>query len=277
MDLCAGQQERPGALAEGQKVTDTITVTVDDGNGGTATQVITVTITGTNDAAIITPSKPGDDAGSVKEDDKLTTGGKLDVTDKDAGEASFKPQTDFKGEHGKFSIDANGNWKYELDNNDPKVQALGVGEKLVETFEVVTADGTKGTVTVTINGTNDAPVISGQASGEVTDGGNTSATGQLGKTDVDVNDTHTWSVSNDGKGKYGTFTVDQTGKWTYNLDPANTSVKELKTGESITETFTVYVDDGKGGKTPRPSPSRSTAPTTAPSSPRASRATTRAR
>ena len=265
------------ALTEGQKVTDTITVTVDDGNGGTATQVITVTITGTNDAAVITPSKPGDDAGSVKEDDKLTTGGKLDVTDKDAGEASFKPLTDFKGDHGKFSIDANGNWKYELDNNDPKVQALGVGEKLVETFEVVTADGTKGTVTVTINGTNDAPVISGQASGEVTDGGNTSATGQLGKTDVDVNDTHTWSVSNDGKGKYGTFTVDQTGKWTYNLDPANTSVKELKTGESITETFTVYVDDGKGGKTPRPSPSRSMAPTTAPSSPRASRVTTRAR
>ena len=103
-------------------------MTVDDGHGGKATQVITVTITGTNDAAIITPSKPGDDAGSVKEDDKLTTGGKLDVTDKDAGEASFKPQTDFKGDHGKFSLDANGNWKYELDNNDPKVQALGVGE-----------------------------------------------------------------------------------------------------------------------------------------------------
>ena len=70
-------------------------------------------------------ASPGDDAGSVKEDDKLTTGGKLDVTDKDAGEASFKPQTDFKGDHGKFSLDANGNWKYELDNNDPKVQALG--------------------------------------------------------------------------------------------------------------------------------------------------------
>ena len=92
MDLHAEQRRRQGqALTEGQKVTDTITVTVDDGNGGTATQVITVTITGTNDAAVITPSKPGDDAGSVKEDDKLTTGGKLDVTDKDAGEASFKP------------------------------------------------------------------------------------------------------------------------------------------------------------------------------------------
>ena len=124
MDLQADNDSaQVQALKEGQKVTDTITVTVDDGHGGTATQVVTVTITGTNDAAVITPSKPGDDAGSVTEDDKLTTGGKLDVTDKDAGEASFKPQTDFKGDHGKFSIDANGNWKYELDNADPKVQA----------------------------------------------------------------------------------------------------------------------------------------------------------
>ncbi|MFY1856231.1 VCBS domain-containing protein, partial [Achromobacter xylosoxidans] len=112
------------ALKDGQKVTDTITVTVDDGHGGKATETITVTITGTNDTAVITPSKPGDDAGNVKEDGNLTTGGKLDVTDKDAGEATFNPQTDAKGDHGKFSIDANGNWKYELDNDDPKVQAL---------------------------------------------------------------------------------------------------------------------------------------------------------
>ncbi|MFY1933744.1 VCBS domain-containing protein, partial [Achromobacter xylosoxidans] len=49
------------ALKDGQKVTDTITVTVDDGHGGKATETITVTITGTNDAAVITPSKDGDD------------------------------------------------------------------------------------------------------------------------------------------------------------------------------------------------------------------------
>ncbi|NEV09356.1 hypothetical protein GND97_31200, partial [Achromobacter xylosoxidans] len=96
------------ALTEGQKVTDTITVTVDDGNGGTATQVITVDIAGTNDAAVITPSKPGDDKGTVQEDTTLTANGKLDIVDKDAGQASFKPQTDFQGQYGKFSIDANG-------------------------------------------------------------------------------------------------------------------------------------------------------------------------
>ncbi|MFY3317967.1 VCBS domain-containing protein, partial [Achromobacter ruhlandii] len=67
------------ALAEGQKVTDTLTVTVDDGHGGTATETITVEITGTRDAAIITPSKPGDDAGTVQEDKVYTANGKLEV------------------------------------------------------------------------------------------------------------------------------------------------------------------------------------------------------
>ncbi|WP_241061291.1 VCBS domain-containing protein, partial [Achromobacter xylosoxidans] len=113
------------------------------------------------------------------EDGNLVTGGKLDVTDKDAGEATFNPQTDAKGEHGKFSIDANGNWKYELDNDDPKVQALAVGEKLVETFTVTTADGTKSTITVTIDGTNDDPKLSGKTDGAVAEDGTTSATGKL--------------------------------------------------------------------------------------------------
>ena len=63
MDLRAGQQERPGqALAEGQKVTDTIVITVDDGKGGKATQTVTVEVTGTNDA----PTIGGTATGAVK-------------------------------------------------------------------------------------------------------------------------------------------------------------------------------------------------------------------
>ncbi|MCH1985554.1 retention module-containing protein [Achromobacter xylosoxidans] len=236
------------ALKDGQKVTDTITVTVDDGHGGTATKTITVDITGTNDAAVITPSKDGDDQGNVKEDGNLTTGGKLDVTDKDAGEATFNPQTDAKGEHGKFSIDANGNWKYELDNDDPKVQALAVGEKLVETFTVTTADGTKSTITVTIDGTNDDPKLSGKTDGAVAEDGTTSATGKLDVTDVDTSDTHTWTVSNNGDGQYGKFTVDANGNWKYELDNTSDKVQALKDGQKVTDTITVTVDDGHGGK-----------------------------
>ncbi|GAB1837195.1 hypothetical protein MyNCGM121_39750 [Achromobacter xylosoxidans] len=235
------------ALKEGETVTDTITVTVDDGHGGKATETITVTITGTNDAAVITPSKDGDDEGNVKEDGNLVTGGKLDVTDKDAGEATFNPQTDAKGDHGKFSIDANGNWKYELDNNDPKVQALAVGEKLVETFTVTTADGTKSTITVTIDGTNDDPTLSGKTDGAVAEDGTTSATGKLDVTDVDTSDTHTWTVSNNGDGQYGKFTVDANGNWKYELDNTSDKVQALKDGEKVTDTITVTVDDGHGG------------------------------
>ncbi|MGR6079310.1 VCBS domain-containing protein [Achromobacter sp. CSND-B12] len=236
------------ALTEGQKVTDTITVTVDDGNGGTATQVITVDITGTNDAAVITPSKPGDDKGTVQEDTTLTANGKLDIVDKDAGQASFKPQTDFQGQYGKFSIDANGNWSFKLDNDAKAIQQLGAKEHLTETFTVTSADGTTSQVVITINGTNDAPTVSGTATGAVAEDGTTTTSGQLTKTDVDVNDKHTWSVNNEGKGQYGTFTVDQNGKWTYVLDNDSAKVQALTEGQKVTDTITVTVDDGNGGK-----------------------------
>ena len=221
-------------------------MTVDDGHGGTATQVVTVTITGTNDAAVITPSKPGDDAGSVTEDDKLTTGGKLDVTDKDAGEASFKPQTDFKGDHGKFSIDANGNWKYELDNADPKVQALGVGEAGRDLRG--RHRRTKGTVTVTINGTNDAPTIGGVAAGAVKEDGTTTVSGQLTKSDVDTNDTHTWSIANNGNGQYGKCHRRPDRQVDLRAGQQERPGQALAEGQKVTDTIVITVDDGKGGK-----------------------------
>ncbi|WP_085910179.1 VCBS domain-containing protein, partial [Kiloniella majae] len=45
-------------LAAGEVITQTYTVTVDDGNGGTVDQDVTVTITGTNDAPVITDNTP---------------------------------------------------------------------------------------------------------------------------------------------------------------------------------------------------------------------------
>ena len=180
-------------------------------------ETITVKINGTNDGAIITPSKPGDDKGSVTEDDKLTANGKLDVVDPDKGEAVFKPQTDIAGTYGKFSIDANGNWKYELNNSDPKVQALGAGEKLTETFTVTTADGTTGTVTITVNGTNDKPTIGGVATAM----SRKTARRKCRPTDQDrrgrQRQTHLVG-QRQRQGQYGTFSVDTNGKWTYKLD-----------------------------------------------------------
>ena len=105
--------------AEGQKVTDTITVTVDDGNGGT-TQVITVTVTGTNDA----PTISGTATGGIKEDGPDTTvTGQLTQHDIDTNDThTWSVTTAARKAVRLVQIDQNGKWTYTLNNDDPKVR-----------------------------------------------------------------------------------------------------------------------------------------------------------
>ncbi|MFJ1303053.1 VCBS domain-containing protein, partial [Pseudomonadota bacterium AL_CKDN230030165-1A_HGKHYDSX7] len=233
------------ALKSGQAITETYTVQVSDGHGGTDTKVISVTINGTDDAAVITPHVPGSDQGRIQEDGQLVANGKLDIVDPDAGQAVFQAQPGTAGAYGTFTVDANGNWTYSLDNANKAVQALGADKTLTETFTVTSADGSKHDITVTIQGTNDAPKLSGEVTGSVTEDGVKTASGQLTTTDVDTTDTHTYSVVGNAKGTYGSFAVDGTGKWTYTLD--NAAAQTLKSGQAITETYTVQVSDGHGG------------------------------
>ena len=51
------------------------------------------------------------------------------------------------------------------------MQALNVGQTLTDTFTVTTVDGTAQLVTITINGANDAAVITGTATGTVVEAG----------------------------------------------------------------------------------------------------------
>jgi hypothetical protein len=48
-----------------------------------------------------------------------------------------------------------GTWSFSLDNANSQVQALNVGQSMVDTFSVTTVDGTSQTVAVTINGSNE--------------------------------------------------------------------------------------------------------------------------
>ena len=99
-------------------------------------------------------------AGLSREDGALTTGGTLTIADADAGQASFAAQAATAGSFGTFTLDAAGAWTYALNNAAPAVQALGAGQTLTETFSVAALDGTTSSVTVTINGSNDAAVLS---------------------------------------------------------------------------------------------------------------------
>ena len=72
---------------------------------------------------------------------------------------------------GSYTLTAAGVWTYTLDNNNPAVQALNVGQTLTDTFTVTTVDGTAQLVTITINGANDAAVITGPVTGTVLEAG----------------------------------------------------------------------------------------------------------
>src|SRR5205814_1825407 len=117
-------------------------------------------------------------------------------------------------------------------------------------FTVTTIDGTPQTVTVTINGTNDAAVISGTTTGSVTEDGGTkcdlpTATGTLTVTDVDnapgFAAVNCPTASDAG---YGTFTMTADGVWTYKLDNSNCAVQALNDGDTRTDCFTVTTIDG---------------------------------
>ncbi|MDD5052924.1 MAG: VCBS domain-containing protein, partial [Sulfuricurvum sp.] len=144
-------------LTVGQVVHDTLSVTSLD---GTASQTINVTVTGSNDNATIT----GTATGSVTEDVAVTSGnltasGTLSVNDVDVGQAVFQTPATLNGTYGTFIFNTtSGAWTYSASNSQSAIQSLGAGQTLTDTISVKSADGTATqAITVTINGTNDAP------------------------------------------------------------------------------------------------------------------------
>ena len=162
---------------------------------GTA-QVVTITIDGANDAAVISGDIIGDatEAGGVANGIPGTTAtGTLTDTDVDNAANTFQAAVD-NGDsgYGSYTVDASGHWAYAIADDNSAVQALNVGDTLSDSFTVLTTDGTAQVVTITIDGANDAAVISGDISGEATEAGGvangtagTTATGTLTDTDVD--------------------------------------------------------------------------------------------
>lgn len=126
-------------------------------------------------------------------------------------------------------------------------------------FTVTVSDGKLSadqTFTITINGVNDAAVISGVTTGSVIEAGGvanaapgtSTATGTLTDTDVDNTPNSFTTVSSPTASAlgYGTFTMTAAGVWTYKLNDANGAVQALNVGGTLTDTFTVSTVDGTG-------------------------------
>jgi VCBS repeat-containing protein len=167
------------ALNVGGQLTDTFTVATVDGTA----QLITVTIDGANDAPV-----GANDAGSATEaggtnngtagsnaaGNVLTNDTDVDNTNASLVVSAVRTGTEggtgtagtvgtaLTGAHGTLTLNANGTYTYVVNNSDNAVQALNVGNTLTDTFTYTVKDPGNLTdtaqLTVTINGSNDAPV-----------------------------------------------------------------------------------------------------------------------
>ncbi|AZD71835.1 T1SS secreted agglutinin RTX [Pseudomonas chlororaphis subsp. aurantiaca] len=250
------------SLKAGESHDEVFSVQVSDGLGGVDTQLVTVTVTGSNDAPVLSFA-PGNDLGAVQEDTTLSVSGQFSSTDIDHdATATWSINGSPTGTYGSIAVDGTGQWTYTLANGTDgvasAVQSLKAGESHDEVFSVQVSDGLGGVdtqlVTVTVTGSNDAPVLSfapGNDLGAVQEDTTLSVSGQFSSTDIDHNATATWSINGSPTGTYGSIAVDGTGQWTYTLangtDGVASAVQSLKAGESHDEVFSVQVSDGLGG------------------------------
>ncbi|MEZ9678280.1 VCBS domain-containing protein, partial [Vibrio breoganii] len=228
------------ALAEGEHHTETMLVTVTDEHGATTTQQVSIEVTGTNDRPVISRQPQVD---TVKEDGTLFVKGQVIASDVDHGAVLTYTPDNLQGQYGAFTLNAStGKWHYTLDNSAH--QALAQGETHTETMLVTVTDehgsSTTQQVVITVEGTNDRPVISSNAQhGATKEDDVLFVRGQVTATDVDHGAVLTYTPDN-LHGKFGEFTLNSSaGTWTYKLD--NSNHQALAEGESHTETMLVTV------------------------------------
>ena len=148
-------------LGAGQTVTDSFGYTISDRMGATASSVVSVTITGVNDAPVTT----GDDATAIQEDINIIATGNVLANDRDVDQGTVLSVANagvFTGSYGQLTLAVDGSYHYALDNSALAVQSLAAGQVVTETFGYQATDGmasTPSTLTVTITGSNDAPVV----------------------------------------------------------------------------------------------------------------------
>jgi VCBS repeat-containing protein/CshA-type fibril repeat protein len=273
------------SLQRGDSLTETFSYTITDGEGATSSATITFTIHGTNDA----PSA-GNDRNSIAEEQASASGNVISgakisgggVSSTDLAARDIDPNGDpltvteirlpdntagvgggapLAGQFGNITLDVGGDYVYALDNANPAVQALHDGETLTDHFVYTTSDGrgslVDATITITITGTNDAPLAVADINRISEDSPNpVSGNVLLNDSDVDGNSTLRVSavsgaapgaVNGNTSGSFGTLMLNVDGSYSYRLDNSNSAVQALAVGQTLTDAFAYTAADGEGG------------------------------
>ena len=229
---------RFAALGAGEEATDTFIYRLQDDQGATDTATVTVTVTGLDDALVA-----ADDGGpgfETDEDSAFTTASVLaNDTDPDAAAPLSVVDVDTTGTIG-LVVD-NGDGTFDYDPNG-QFEQLAVGTQATDTFTyTVAADGNveTATVTITIDGVNDAPLVGGEPYTIGEDGTLVVpvANGVLAN-DQDPDDDPLEAALVVGP-SLGSLSLEPDGSFTYTPDADRNG----------TDTFTYDVSDGQGGIT----------------------------
>ncbi|WP_166020037.1 VCBS domain-containing protein, partial [Cobetia sp. MB87] len=212
-------------LAVGESVTDVYTYVITDADGDTSSTTLTITINGRNDGPAISVSSGDSAAASLTETDSpLSTSGTLSVTDVDLSNSVTPSVTSVSSNGDTGTLDNDDllallgvdtgaiiddentegtlNWTFDSSAAGESFDYLSAGESLVLTYTVTVTDTAGATatqdVTITIQGTNDAPVVTateGRVSEEGLEGGIADSDAADGFTDTTDATTVTGTVS----------------------------------------------------------------------------------
>jgi VCBS repeat-containing protein len=222
-------QTGDNALDSGETRVVTFDYLAHDGTGFSEPATVTITINGANDAPVVAATATR----TISASTSLVTSA-VTATDVD-GETLFYEISG--ATPAGLTFNANGTYTYAMQADD---LALDAGESRPVTFVYVASDGDASsgqcTVTITVNGVNDAPVTGGDVpfSGSEDDG---SIAGSVTATDVD-GEAVTFSVS--GATPAG-LTFNSDGTFIYVMQAED---EALNTGESRDVTFDYVANDG---------------------------------
>lgn len=288
-------------------LTEVFSYTMVDASGATSTSTLTITIRGANDNPVATndtgtaveaggvdngtPGSPatgnvllGDANGGVPDTDvdggagdPVDYGETMAVQSYRQGLRSATAGNALAGAYGSLVINADGSYTYTVDDDNATVQALLPGQTLTEVF-VYTVRDTAGaistaTLTLTIQGADDAPTAVIDTAAAVEAGGIDNGTagvdpsGNVLANDGDVDNpgpelrvigVRTGPEIGSGTagtlgqalvGLYGTLTLNADGSYTYVVDNDNPAVQALRQSGDVLRDFFTYTMRDPGGQT----------------------------
>ncbi|QNI49553.1 S-layer family protein [Synechococcus sp. A15-60] len=261
-------------LLEGETATETFTYTITDNqttDEGFDTGEITITISGVNDAPNAIDDSVDVDEDSSKQfadflgilkNDTDIDGDQLFVKGVIAGASTSNFQarrlessslsTELQGTYGVLIVNSNGSFRYTASLAD----ALDAGDKEMDRFTYTLTDLTNddsGVIAIEVTGINDTPLLSSITTGTISDQTNSSSlqtsniSGQLSATDADASAVLTYGISgasgSTASGTYGTLALNST-TGAYQYSPNSSVIEALNAGESVSDSFEIYVSDG---------------------------------